>query len=422
MINFFFFLAGIVVYYPAPRSFTGEECAEFMVHGGRAVVSSVLDALGGLEGFRQAEPGEFVKRAFMNGKMDLTEVEGLHDLLEAETDVQRRLAISQMGGGLSKLYEGWRGDLIKALAYIEAVIDFGDDEDDVDDVKVYGGAVDRVRKLRESIMQHIDDGNKGEILRNGIKVTLIGPPNAGKSTILNSLARRDVAIVSPIAGTTRDIIEVSLNLGGYHVIVSDTAGLRETSDAIEAMGVQRAQDRAASSNISVVVVDKATLMSDSNELIPPQLIISKAVEGNKNKFLVVNKNDILLDSMGPQNVMDRSIKFAKTVGIEDPSKILVISCTTGEGVDRMIEVLSREVSKHFAMTDTSHAPLITRSRHRHNLIRCVEALDRFLNNPMNVDLAAEDLRQATISLGRITGRVDVEELLDVIFRDFCIGK
>ena len=381
----------LAVWFPAPHSFTGEDVAELHVHGGRAVVAGVLDALGRAEGLRLAEPGEFSRRAFENGKMDLTAAEGLADLVAAETAAQRRQALRQMGGGLRDVYEGWRERLVSAQAHLEATIDFSDEE-------LPEGLMDGVRRevggLAREVAVHLADGGRGEQLRDGIHVAIVGPPNAGKSSLLNLLAGREAAIVSETAGTTRDVIEVRLDLDGFPVIVADTAGLRDGGDAIESEGVRRAMMRAAEADIRLVVLD-ATRWPDVE---PRTLDLI-----DDDSVVVLNKVDV------------RKPEAAPVIGGRER---LAVSALTGEGVNRLEKALAGAVAARFP---AAGAPMMTRARHREALTQCAEALSRF-NDGGGPELAAEDLRLATRALGRITGGVDVEDLLDVIFADFCIGK
>ncbi len=381
----------LCVWFPAPRSFTGEDVVELHVHGGRAVVAGVLDALGRSKGLRLAEPGEFTRRAFENGKMDLTAAEGLADLVAAETAAQRRQALRQMAGGLRDVYEGWRGRLIGALAHLEATIDFSDEE-------LPAGLMEDVRgeigELAREVAVHVADDGRGERLREGVHVAIVGPPNVGKSSLLNLLARREAAIVSETAGTTRDVIEVRLDLGGYPVIVADTAGLRAGGDAIESEGVRRATVRAAEADIRLVVFDAiAWPETDTRTL---DLVDDHSV-------VVLNKVDVRRPPP-PLTIAGR--------------EALGVSAYTGEGINRLERALCEAVALRFPATG---APAMTRARHREALGECAAAMDRFLGGG-EPEMAAEDLRLAMRALGRITGGVDVEDLLDVIFGDFCIGK
>lgn len=383
----------LVLYFPAPASFTGEEVSELHVHGGTAVISGVLDVLGSLPGLRAAEAGEFARRAFENGKLDLTEVEGLADLIEAETQAQRRQALRQSGGALGVLYENWRSDIIESLALVEASLDFSD-EADVPEA-VASGAVAKVMALREAIAAHLDDANTGERLRAGFTVALTGAPNAGKSSLLNALAARDVAIVSEEAGTTRDVLEVHLDLGGLPVTVLDTAGLREAAGSIEAEGVRRALARAGSADLVIWVVD-----AQAPEWTPPPELTGDGRE----TLHVLNK----IDRAPPA-----------PAGPVLPT-VVEISVTTGQGLDSLTRTIGDRLRAGMGDLD---APMITRARHRAELQRARDALAAFLSGELTeLELRAEDLRIAAHALGRITGRVDVEDILDRIFAGFCIGK
>jgi tRNA modification GTPase len=368
---------GLVLYFRGPDSFTGEDVAEFHVHGGRAVVDGVLAALAPFG--RPAERGEFTRRAVENGKFDLTQAEAIADLVDAETEAQRRQALRQYDGALSDLYEGWRTALIRAAAWAEAAIDFADEELPDDTL---AGARAAAADILKQIQAHLDDAGRGEILREGLYLTVVGPPNAGKSSLVNALARRDVAIVAETAGTTRDVIEVRLDLGGYPVTVADTAGLREAADAIEAEGVRRALARAETADLVLLLLDGASDVS------PPKV---------RADLIVWNKSDL-----------------KRRDG-------LMISLKTGEGLDALVAALTAKVRDR--LESRSEVPALTRKRHRRALEDAARALMGALAVPFDrPELLAEELRLAMRALGRITGRVDVEELLDVVFADFCIGK
>jgi tRNA modification GTPase len=380
----------LIIWFPAPASFTGEDMAELQIHGGRAVIEAVFGALGAIPGLRPAEPGEFARRAFENGKLDLTEAEGLADLIDAETEAQRRQALRQSSGALRKLYDGWRSWLVEALAAIEAELDFSDEGDVPEAVAARARSV--VGALRDEIAAHLADRRGGEILRDGFRVVIAGPPNAGKSSLMNALARRDVAIVSEEAGTTRDVIEVRLDLGGFPVILMDTAGIREAAGAIEQEGIRRALDRAREADLVLWIAD-ATAPGDAD---PRGLDLPSGVPVLK----AINKIDI-----------------ATAAPAEDA---LPLSIRTGEGLDRLIGELTKAAE---TAADVGESPAITRARHRRELERCAAALCGFLNGDFgDLELRAEDLRTAAAALGRLTGRVDVEDILDKIFADFCIGK
>lgn len=380
----------LVLFFPAPHSFTGEDVVELHLHGGRAILSATLDLLCALPHIRPAEPGEFSRRAFENGKMDLTEAEGIADLVDAETAAQRRQALRQMDGALGKLYYGWAERLTHNLAYIEAEIDFADEDIPPD---LSAGRREDVAALSREIAAHLNDGHRGERLREGFTVALLGAPNAGKSSLLNALARREAAIVSPIAGTTRDIIEVQLDLGGYPVTLADTAGLRETADSIESEGVRRALTRAEQADLKLLIFDGSA---------PAPLDPATQALIDDCALLVINKADLA--------------HTTHEMSLSSPA--LLVSAKTGVGLDALSQKLIAEIEKRFL---GSGAPALTRARHRVALEDCLAHLNRALAAP-EVELCAEDLRLAIRALGRITGTVDVEDLLDIIFSSFCIGK
>jgi tRNA modification GTPase len=380
----------LIIWFPAPASFTGEDVAELHVHGGRAVIEAVFGALGAMDGLRPAGPGEFARRAFENGKLDLTEVEGLADLIDAETDAQRRQALRQSEGALGVIYDGWRARLIEALASIEVELDFSD-EGDVPEA-VADGARAVAGKLRNEIAAHLADRRGGEILRDGFRVVIAGPPNAGKSSLMNALARRDVAIVSAEAGTTRDVIEVRLDLGGFPVILMDTAGIREAAGEIEREGIRRTLERARGADLVLWIGDA----TDPGGFEPAGL----DVEAGAPVLRIINKIDLAYEQF--------------------PSGALSVSVKTGQGLDGLLTQLTDTVAR---ASNTGENPAITRARHRHELERCAAALGRFLASGFaDLELRAEDLRDAATALGRLTGRVDIEDILDKIFADFCIGK
>jgi tRNA modification GTPase len=385
---------GLALFFPAPRSFTGEDVAELHVHGSRAVVAALIEALTRLAAVRLAEPGEFTRRAFENGKLDLTAVEGLADLVAAETAAQRRQALRQLGGELGRLYEGWRERLLRALAHVEAEIDFPEEGLPGE---IWQSVRAEATMLRAEIAAHLTDGRRGERLRDGVSVAIIGPPNAGKSSLMNALARRDVAITAASAGTTRDVIEVALDLGGYPVVLADTAGLRSSPDAVEAEGVRRARARAADADLKLVVLDATR----------PREAVALAGLIDASALVIANKIDLR-----PSD----EAAWADSLG--GSGRALRLSVSTGEGMNELLRRLERLVVERFAPID---APLITRARHRAALHDCLAAFDAFAAASLP-ELAAEDLRRATQALGTITGRVDIENMLDIIFREFCIGK
>jgi tRNA modification GTPase len=373
----------LLLWFPAPASFTGEDVAEFHVHGGRAVREALFAALAAL-GLRPAEPGEFSRRAVENGKLDLTRAEAIADLVDAETPAQLRQALRQHDGALADLYEGWRGRLVAALGRAEAAIDFSDDG--VGDAE-FAAARAAASKILEQIQAHMDDSGRGEALREGLRLTILGPPNAGKSSLINVLARRPVAIVSDIPGTTRDVVEARLNLGGYLLTVADTAGVRQTEDAIEAEGVRRALSHAAG-GMTLLLLDGSA--ANPRAGLPDDL--------PEPDLTVWNKSDL--------------------GGARDG---ISISLKTGEGLSMLQSLLQQKLQHKLEVP--GDAPALTRPRHRHALGEAAAALQHGLAAPADQpELLAEDLRLAMRAIGRITGRVDVEELLDFVFRDFCIGK
>ncbi|MDB5735518.1 MAG: trmE [Alphaproteobacteria bacterium] len=373
----------LLLWFAAPASFTGEDVAEFHVHGGRAVREALFTALAAL-GLRPAEPGEFSRRAVENGKLDLTRAEAIADLVDAETPAQLRQALRQHDGALADLYEGWRGRLIAALGRAEAAIDFSDDG--VGDAE-FAAARSAASYILQQIQGHMDDGGRGEALREGLRLTILGPPNAGKSSLINALAQRDVAIVSDIPGTTRDVVEARLDLGGYLLTVADTAGVRQTSDVIEAEGVRRALSHAAG-GMTLLLLDGSA--ANPRAGLPDDL--------PEPDLTVWNKADL--------------------GGARDG---ISISLKTGEGLF-MLQSLLQQKLQH-KLEAPGDAPALTRPRHRHALGEAVAALQHGLAAPADQpELLAEDLRLAMRAIGRINGRVDVEELLDFVFRDFCIGK
>ena len=392
----------LALWFPAPASETGEDVAELQLHGGHAVIAGVLKSLSAVKDCRMAEPGEFTRRAFENGKLDLTAVEGLGDLIAAETAAQRRQAFQQLKGLIGDRAEAWRQRLIQALALVEARIDFSDEADVPEDLITPGMKI--ARALRDEIAAALADGGRGERLRDGLVVAIAGPPNAGKSTLFNRLARREAAIVSPFAGTTRDVIEIHLDLDGYPVTVLDTAGIRDSAEPVEQEGVRRARERAAAADLVLWVIDPSAGDLAANGY-PENL-------ANAEIWLVRNKID-LADASSCVKITrhdNNEYKF-----------ILSISALTGQGFEALSGALSAYAKTYFASTE---AAVITRARHRHALEDSVAALDRALarNHSTAEELIAEELRSAATTLGRLTGRVDVEDILDVIFRDFCIGK
>ncbi len=452
--------SSLILLFNQPASFTGEDLVEIHSHGSRAVVQGVLSALERLSSppyslnIRAADRGEFTQRAYGSGKLGLVEVEALADLIVADTSYQRLQALRQMDGRLSDLYEGWRKELIKGLAHAEAVIDFGDDEDLDDDddsmidpigeMNVWGAIRPKMDSLLTKMQRHLADAQRGEILRDGVKVAIVGVPNAGKSSLLNLLANRDAAIVSPIAGTTRDIVEVTLDLGGVRCIVSDTAGVREhgaTNDIIEVEGIKRARKAAEEAHVLVCMVDS----TDEEQGVAAISDILEDIdmdERKQNVLFVRNKIDLMeqLSELKPGDD-DTSIVTATNTATISNMKVSIdeqyeISCETTSGVDNFIDALTQRVTARVGFEDESsgsnqssvadEGAVITRARHRRHVEAAAAALSRFMTRSgegyMALDMAAEELRLTASELGRITGAVDVEDVLDVLFSDFCIGK
>ncbi|MBN8980478.1 MAG: tRNA uridine-5-carboxymethylaminomethyl(34) synthesis GTPase MnmE [Rhizobiales bacterium] len=383
----------VALFFPGPHSATGEDIAEFQIHGGRAVIAAVFDALGKIEGMRPAEPGEFTRRAFENGKLDLTEAEGLDDLIHADTDRQRRQALRQLKGLLGEKAENWRRQIIEASALVEAGIDFSD-EGDVS-AELIAPALKKISALKSEIEETLSLSAQSERLRDGLVVAIAGPPNAGKSTLLNRLARRDAAIVSPHAGTTRDAIEVHLDLDGYPVTLIDTAGIRETSDPVEQEGVRRARERVRTADLVVWLID-------ASDVVPPE------IDGDLTGapiWIARNKIDLV-----------RHDATQSKLRVEE----FDISASRGDGIQELIARLVSFAQEFFAASENG---IVSRARHRTLLRETADSLGRAIAVVGQGDeILAENLRTAIHSLGRLTGRVDVEDILDVIFREFCIGK
>ncbi len=393
----------LLLWFPAPHSFTGEDVVEFHLHGGRAVVAGVLAALARIEGLRLAEPGEFTRRAFEHGKLDLTEVEALADLIDAETDVQRVQALREMTGGIGVIAEGWRGEVIRAQALAEAAIDFSDEADV--SVRAMEQAREAAVGLRRQIAAVLDDGRRGEIIREGFRVVIAGPPNAGKSSLLNALSRRDVAIVSDEPGTTRDVIEVSLDLAGIPVLISDTAGLRAGAGKVEQEGIRRTIARVRAADLVLMLDDGDARSGRSGRSgrsdFSPELLMNLDL-GSAPRLHVVSKIDL--------------------PGMPVPSSSCIgISSVSGAGLDVLIAAISARARAVAGVA--GEGAVITRARQREALASALAALDAFLSGDLAIaELRAEDLRRAGHALARLTGRVDVEDVLGEIFGRFCIGK
>jgi tRNA modification GTPase len=391
----------LVLWFPGPASETGEDMAELQLHGGRAVIAAVLTALGQIEGLRLAEPGEFARRAFEHGRIDLTRAEALADLIYADTQAQRRQALRQLRGLLGDRADLWRRSLIEAMALVEAGIDFPDEGDVPADL--IRPALDTVSQLIGEIDKSIASSGRGERLREGLVVAIAGPPNVGKSSLLNRIARRDAAIVSPVPGTTRDVIEVHLDLEGYPVTLLDTAGIHDSPDPIEQEGIRRARTRAAEADLVLWIADARSMGEPGSKGTRESL-------GTAASWVIANKGDLLSADQ---------IKDLES-GLGDNAK-LVLSAATGVGLEGLFSELTEFAKNYFESTEPA---LVTRERQRRALQDAAEALRRAVaEGPAGrEEVIAEDLRVAATALGRLLGRVDVEDVLDAIFRDFCIGK
>ena len=384
---------GILLWFPGPNSYTGEDLAEFHIHGSRAVINALHSTIGKIKNCRLAEPGEFTKRAFQNGKINLIKAESIADLVSSETEIQRKQALKIMSGKSSDQFDIWREKLLKILSHIEATIDFPD-EDLPNDILVN---IQKISvQVSSEIKKSLNDQKVGERIREGFKIAIVGPTNAGKSSLLNYLSKRDVAIVSEIAGTTRDVIETHLNLDGYPVVVSDTAGIRNSKGEIEKKGIKIALNRAEDADLKLVIVSAKNV--NFNKVLKDLL--------TKNAILVVNKSDLINGKLNS--------KFKKYEHV-------LISIKNDLNLNKLISKIRSKLKNQFISSENI---LITRERHRQNLKNCVHHLQKFQEkkSAKDFDKAAEDLRLATRHLGMIVGKVDVEELLGSIFNDFCIGK
>lgn len=382
----------LLIYFKAPNSFTGEDIVELQVHGSKAVIALVMNNLSQIENFRLAEPGEFSKRAFYNGKMDLTQAEGLADLIDSETAEQQKYAMRQMEGNLKSLYSGWREELLKVLTYIEAYIDFPDEDIPENDVFKIENTV---FKLSEAIKQHLLGGNIGERLREGFRVVIVGAPNAGKSSLLNAVVNREAVIVSDIAGTTRDAIDIHLDLKGYPVMFTDTAGLREVEDAIEKKGIEIAYHKIEEADLIICLFDSLTDTIQSFDNIKKNFADKIIFVANKCDKI----SDIQKESLQKQGCICISAKYK-------------------QGINKILDEISSVISSKFTANSNL---LITRSRYREALKETLENLQNF-NLHKEIELSAEDIRLAARGLGKITGQIEVDEILDKIFGSFCIGK
>jgi tRNA modification GTPase len=384
---------GILLWFPGPHSYTGEDMAEFHIHGSKAVIEAMHSSISNIDGCRLAEPGEFTKLAFQNEKINLLKAESVADLISSETEIQRQQAVNIMSGKSSNKFNSLRERLLKVLSNVEAKIDFPDE--DIPD-NILNNIHNEVKKIREEIEKILNDQKVGEMIREGFKIAIVGPTNAGKSSLLNYLSRRDVAIVSEIAGTTRDVIEAHLNLDGYPVIISDTAGIRDSKDEIEKKGIKLALKKAENADLTIIVIEPKSV--DFSDFLKD--IISK------NSLLVINKIDLGVNEIGNEIKKLNPIK---------------ISIKKEKNLDKLINLIKENLKNKFISSENI---FITRQRHRINLEQCVDSMKNFERKKSleDFDKAAEDLRLAARYLGMIVGKVDVEEILGSIFDDFCIGK
>ncbi|EIN10245.1 tRNA modification GTPase TrmE [Punctularia strigosozonata HHB-11173 SS5] len=405
---------GLAVFFKGPRSFTAEDTLELHIHSGRAVIKAVLGALATFPALRPAEPGEFTRRAFESGRLDLTQVEGLRDLIDAETEGQRKLATRVARGDIRVGYERLRGDIIHCLAMVEALIDFGEGEDIEDGV--YEQARQRASELHTNILNLLSDNRKGEIMRSGVRVVIFGPPNVGKSSFLNYLAQREAAIVTHIPGTTRDVLELSLDIGGLPVVVADTAGVRQTEDAVESIGVDRAKDAALKADATVCVLSLPDLMADhaaeAGSLQVPDAVRSLV---KPDTIFLLNK----ADTVEGNTLSDYLSAFPA-------GRTWSCSVKTGDGMKTFMDGLTEILRERYDVLRTdqhSNDLLITHARHRVHLESALQFLQGFLDTPPeDVVLGAEELRYAAQAIGKISGLIDVEHVLDAVFSEFCIGK
>ncbi len=446
----------LALYFPGPGSFTGEDVVEFHVHGNPLIAREVMASLGRVPGLRVAEPGEFTRRSFQNGKMDLVQVEGLADLMQAETTAQRRQAVKQLDGEIGAVYRGWRDTLVRALAHLEAVIDFAEDEADVGEEWVVSRVLPQIHRVAAEVSSAVSDERRGELTRSGVRVAIVGPPNAGKSTLLNTFLQREAAITSDAPGTTRDAIEATMNLGGFPVVVTDTAGIRdETNDSIERVGIERSLESAARADLRLLTLDVASVSESEAAVSQSEAGVSdgsvmawrdlaRTCMEHGPTLAVLNKADTVeLDAARDALLRVEACLKENSGNVSGSSSTdaFVISCRDSKGVDDLLQNVERRVqallvpaavdsvekmgiSGESKRVAADSAVVITRERHRSHLIdtsRALTACARCLDAEELV-LAAEELRLAVQSLAAVLGRVDVEDVLDVLFTDFCIGK
>ncbi|KAG5672136.1 hypothetical protein PVAND_002290 [Polypedilum vanderplanki] len=412
---------GICIYFEGQKSFTGEDSCEFQVHGGPSIVSALLRALGKIEGMRLSYAGEFAKRAFLNGKINLLEAEALADLIHAETDMQRKQALIQADGHLSKLYQKWRTKFIRNIAHVEAYVDFSEDDNIESDILI--SVKKELQELEEEIHSHLSDGRKGERLRDGVRLAIVGSPNVGKSSLMNLLVRRDISIVTDIEGTTRDVIESTFDLNGYPVIISDTAGLRESSDIVESEGIRRAKNCASRADLIILLIDGSKMEKDLcgksinfeqyRTTYLNQLGLTDEIINFKRLMTVVNKID-LMSEKGRREIEESS------------SDVLGISCSQNIKVSSLVD----EITNHLVElcgSPSTECPYLSQERHRFYLQECLKHLTAFLiefdpKKEQDLSILVQNVRNCVRSIGKITGEVRTDEILDVIFKDFCIGK
>ncbi|KAJ3512923.1 hypothetical protein NLJ89_g3247 [Agrocybe chaxingu] len=409
---------GLAVYFRAPYSYTTHPTIELHIHSGRALIAALLSSLSRIPSLRPAESGEFTRQALLAGRLDLTQVEGLHDLIEADTEVQRIQALGTAGGETRAQYDSLRSQIIHCLAQVEALIDFGEGEDIEEGV--YDRAKAEASTLLSQIQGHLADSRKGELVRSGIKMAIFGPPNAGKSSLFNYLANRPASIVTPIPGTTRDVLELTLDIGGLPVVVADTAGLRRTDDVVESIGVERGTDAVKNADFSVCVLPLSEVLSSDGSTIALPKDVQELI--TPHTYFLLNKADLVSNPLPTSNLVIDG--HPDTAG-----RVWTASLATGEGTQAFVQGLAGALMSQLningpsAQSQEHHAPLVTRERHRVHLESACRFLKAFLAlPPEDVVLGAEELRYAAQALGRVTGDIGVEDVLDAVFRDFCIGK